>query len=71
MKYQSFNLKQGGSPTTGNRITIGKQQYRFFNSREIEGNIKTLTIKRDALGDFHLVIDTGTEHQVIQAETPK
>jgi putative transposase len=64
MKYQSFTLKQGGYSTTGNRVTIGKQQYRL-----IEGNIKTLTIKRDALGDIYFVIVTGAEHQVIQAAT--
>ena len=63
IKYQSFTLKQAGYAVSGNTVTVGKQQYRFFKSRDIEGRIKTLTIKRDTLGDIYFVIVTDGEHQ--------
>lgn len=54
-KYKSFTLKQTGYKLLeGNRIRIGKRTFKYFKSREIEGRIKTLTIKRDALGDIYL-----------------
>ena len=71
IKYQSFTLKQAGYAVFGNSIAVGKQQYRFFNSREIEGQIKTLTIKRDALGDIYFVIVTDGDHQIVKAATTK
>jgi putative transposase len=71
IKYQSFTLKQAGYAVFGNSIAVGKQQYRLFNSREIEGQIKTLTIKRDALGDIYFVIVTDGDHQIVKAATTK
>ena len=62
--YQSFTLKQAGYAVTGNLIAIGSQQYRFFKSREIEGKIKTLTVKRDTLGDIYFIIVTDGEHEI-------
>jgi putative transposase len=40
-----------------------RHEYKYFKSREIEGKIKTLTVKRDALGDFWLffVMDEDIE----------
>jgi putative transposase len=35
-----------------NRLRIGSTVYKFAKSREIEGTIKTVTIKRDAVGDL-------------------
>jgi len=69
IKYQSYTLKQAGYAVSGNSITVGKQQYRFFKSRGIEGKIKTLTIKRDTLGDIYFVIVTDGEHQTVKAAT--
>jgi len=68
-KYTSFTLTQAGYAVSGNRLQIGKQQYRFFKSSEIEGKIKTLTVKRDALGDIHFIFVTDAEHQVLHAAT--
>ena len=50
-KYKSFTLKQAGYKYTGqdNSIIIQKQKYHFFKSREIEGKICTVTVKRDSL----------------------
>ncbi|MGK0289758.1 MAG: putative transposase [bacterium] len=54
-KYKSFTLKQSGYKLLdGNKIRIGKKVFKFFKSREIEGAIKTVTIKRDTLGDLYL-----------------
>ncbi|MHA2389952.1 MAG: RNA-guided endonuclease InsQ/TnpB family protein [Candidatus Hodarchaeales archaeon] len=54
-KYKSFTLKQAGYKLLGgNKIIIGKKCYKFHNSRKIEGEIKTLTVKRDALEDLYL-----------------
>ncbi|SCA62920.1 Uncharacterized protein SCG7109_AF_00040 [Chlamydiales bacterium SCGC AG-110-M15] len=55
VKYKSFTLKQAGYKLLeGNQILIGKKLFKYHKSREIEGKIKTLTVKRDALGDIYL-----------------
>jgi putative transposase len=61
-KYSSFTLKQAGwKYEGGNRITIHGTTYKFSLSRPIEGDIKTVTIKRDNLGQlwvcFSVVMD--------------
>jgi len=54
-KYKSFTLKQAGYKLfENNKIIIGKRCYKFHKSREIDGDIKTLTVKRDPLGDIYL-----------------
>jgi putative transposase len=56
-KYKSFTLKQAGYKFLGgNRIKIGKKIYQFWKSREIEGTVKTLTIKRTPLGELFMVV---------------
>jgi len=58
-RYRSFTLKQAGYKLLlDNRVVIMGKEYKYFKSREIEGDIKTLTIKRDALGDFWLYFVT-------------
>lgn len=53
--YRSFTLKQAGWKLLGgNRIRILGQTYKFSKSREIDGAIKTVTIKRDELGHIWL-----------------
>ena len=55
-KYKSFTLKQAGWKWFGNGfVRIRKRIYRYFNSRAIEGIPKTLTIKRDTLGDLYFL----------------
>ncbi len=56
--YKSFTLKQTGYGFYGNQIRIGDYHYKFFKSREIEGNIKTVTVKRDPLGDIYIFVVT-------------
>lgn len=62
--YSSFTLKQAGWKLIGsNRIRIGKLVYKFSKSREILGTVKTVTIKRNKLGELFLcfAVDTGKE----------
>jgi len=63
-KYKSFTLKQAGYKFLGsNRIKIGNRIYQYWQSREIDGKVKTLTIKRTPLGELFLVVvvDSGNE----------
>lgn len=48
IKYKSFTLKQAGYKfLDDNKLKIGKRLYRLWKSRDIEGKIKTVTIKRN------------------------
>lgn len=62
-KYTSFTLKQvsGFKFLGGNRLKVGKRVYKFSKSRQIEGKIKTLTIKRDRTGDLFITVVTDHE----------
>lgn len=58
-KYSSFTLKQAGwklldAGAHGARIKIQDIVYKFSKSRDIPADIKTVTIKRDSLGNFWL-----------------
>ena len=72
-KYKSFTLKQAGYKFLGgNRVKIGNRVYQYWNSREIEGTVKTLTIKRTALGDlFMVVVVDGYSTPEVRFETGK
>jgi putative transposase len=52
---KSFTLTQAGWKLLGgNRVRIGSTVYKFAQSREIAGTIKTVTIKRDAVGELYV-----------------
>lgn len=54
-KYKSFTLKQHGYKVLSkNQILICGQKYKLHKHREIEGKIKTVTIKRDTLGALYI-----------------
>jgi len=55
-KYRSYTLKQAGYRINGNTIRLGGQKFKFWLSRPITGRIKTVTVKRDNLGDFYICI---------------
>lgn len=66
-KYKSFTLKQAGYKFLGgNRVQIGKRVFQYWNSRAIEGTVKTLTIKRTPLGELLMivVVDDGSEPEI-------
>jgi putative transposase len=55
-KYNSFTLKLAGYKFIGGtRVKIANRVYQYCNSREIEGTVKTLTIKRTALGELLMI----------------
>jgi putative transposase len=70
-KYKSFTLKQAGYKFLGgNRIKIGSRVYQYWNSREIEGTVKTLTIKRTPIGElFMVVVVDGVSEPEIKSST--
>jgi putative transposase len=67
--YKSYTLKQAGwKLLQNNYIRIGKRIYRYFKSREVLGNPKRCTIKRDSVGDVWLII--LTDHVDTDLESP-
>ena len=72
-RYKSFTLKQAGYKfLTGNQIKIGNRVYQYWNSRPIEGTVKTLTIKRTPLGElFIVVVVDSVEESEIKIETSR
>jgi putative transposase len=71
-KYKSFTLKQAGYKFLGgNRIKIGSRVYQYWNSREIEGTVKTVTIKRTPLGELFMVVVVDGSEPVIEVETSR
>lgn len=72
-KYKSFTMTQAGYKFLGgNRIKIGSRVFQYWNSREIEGVIKTVTVKRTPLGELFLsVVATGPDLEVVKIETGK
>jgi putative transposase len=72
-KYKSFTLKQAGYKfLSGNRVKIGNRVYQFWKSREIEGTVKILTIKRTRLGElFMVVVVDSVDEQMRKFETGK
>ncbi|MGV0029470.1 RNA-guided endonuclease InsQ/TnpB family protein, partial [Phormidesmis priestleyi] len=72
-RYKSFTLKQAGYKFLGgNRIKLGSKVYQYWNSREIEGTVKTLTIKRTPLGElFMVVVVKSVISPEIKVETSK
>ena len=59
VKYKSITLKQAGYKfLDDNRLKIGKRIYKFWKSREIQGKIKTITIKRNPLGELFVFVVT-------------
>jgi putative transposase len=71
-KYKSYTLTQTGYKLfNDNRIQIGKQIYKYSKSRNIEGEVKTVTIKRDTLGDIYITIVCETFKNEIIPRTGK
>ena len=72
-KYKSFTLKQAGWKLNEDLgiIKIGRQNYRYFQSRRIEGKIKTVTVKRDPIGDIYIYIVTDFSEEKIMERTGK
>jgi putative transposase len=71
-KYKSFTLKQAGYKfLSGNKIRIGNRVYKFSKSREIQGKVKTLTIKRNSLGELFILVVTDFVDETFGVVTGK
>ena len=71
-KYRSYTLKgKVGYKIENNMISLNGYQYRFWLSRPIKGTIKTVTVKRDHLGDFYLCITLEQKDISSRAATGK
>ena len=58
-RYNSITFKQTGYKYLGkNQIQVLGKTFQFFHSRPIEGRIKTVTLKRDSLGDHYVCFVT-------------
>ena len=57
-KYNSLTFTQAGFKLEGNRLKINclGRSFTFWKHREWTGRIKTVTIKRDPVGDYYLYI---------------
>ena len=66
-KTKSFTLKQTGwkLDEENHTIIINGQKYRYHKSREIEGTVKTVTIKRDAVGDIYVYFCCQVEQNTV------
>ena len=72
-RYKSFTLKQAGwkLDETRGKIRIGKKWYGYFKSRNIEGKVKTVTIKRDRVGDIYIYLVCDTQCDIVEPRTSK
>ena len=72
-KYKSYTLKQAGwkLDETKGKIRIGKKWYGYFQSRNIEGKIKTVTIKRDRVGDIYIYLVCDTQCDMVKPRMGK
>ena len=72
IKYKSITLKQAGYKfLDDNQLKIGKRVFKFWKSREIEGKIKTITIKRNPLGELFVYVVTDYQDNQISIATGK
>ena len=57
-KYSSFTLKQAGYKLdeANGIVEINHRKYHYFKSRDIDGRIKTVTVKRTPLGEYYITI---------------
>lgn len=64
-KYKSITFKQAGYKLLpGNSIKIGKKIFKYHKSREVLGGIKTLTIKKNPLGEYFIYITTDYKETI-------
>lgn len=59
--------KTTGCPVA--KIRINGRWYRFWYSREIQGSIKRVTVKKDALGDWYITITADDEDLTPESKT--
>lgn len=70
-QYKSFTLKQAGWEINEEEktIIINKKKYKYHKSRNLDGEIKTVTVKRDACGDFWIYFAVEVEEPVVEVRS--
>ena len=70
-RYKSFTLRQAGRKLDekNHTLTIKGQSYKYFQSRRIRGKVKTVTVKRDSLGDIYVYFVTDAKEIEIETRT--
>jgi putative transposase len=69
-RYSSFCFPQSGFSVVGKEVKISKiGSIRIKQHREIEGNIKTCTLVRDASGNWHAAFSCEVEAKPLAANT--
>ena len=64
-EYKSFTLKgKVGYKINDNVISLNGYNYKFWLSKPIDGKIKTVTVKRDNIGDFYICISLEIENKI-------
>lgn len=65
--FSSFVFRQGGYSLNGNILTINsiKKRFKFSLSRPYAGKVKTLTVKRNHIGEFFIAIVLDQPNQSI------
>ena len=63
-RYHSFTLKQSGWSVRGNVITVCGYSFKFWKHREFHGNVKTVTIKSNAMGEYFVYFSVIEEIEV-------
>ena len=65
--FSSILFKQGGYSLNGNVLTINsiKKRFKFSLSRPYAGKVKTLTVKRNHIGEFFIVMVLDQSPQFI------
>ena len=58
---------QGGCPIA--RVRINRRWYNFWYSREIQGNVKQVTVKKDGVGDFYVTFTTDNVGLELESKT--
>jgi putative transposase len=67
-RYASFTYKQSGFALQGKGLRLSKiGQIQIIQHRALEGKIKTLTIKRDAVGKWYACFACEMEPQLLPA----
>ena len=71
--YQFADPEEGdfGPGIYSDKVRIQKKHYRFNLSRPILGNIKTITIKEDSIGDFYMSVVTDHTVSEVTSKTGK
>ncbi|HIM94373.1 MAG TPA: transposase [Campylobacterales bacterium] len=71
-KYKSYTLKgKVGYRLENNIISLNGYKYKFWLSRQINGTIKTIIVKRDNIGDFYICITLKKEDSKLNVASGK